>query len=172
MTKALVVYESMFGNTEAVARAVGEGLDAEMYVDVREVSEAEASALEGVDLVVAGGPTHAFSMSRPATRLDAVKQGASAERTTTGLREWIGGLATETKPLVATFDTRVDKVRRLPGSAARKALRVARAHGYPTVDSESFYVTDTAGPLMDGELERARAWGRRLADEATHRRSR
>jgi hypothetical protein len=113
---------------------------------------------------VAGGPTHAFSMSRPSTRADAVKQGAAAERAKEGLREWLAAQPTGPHAaVVATFDTRVDKVRRLPGSAARRASRVARSRGFRTVGTNSFYVVDTSGPLVDGELQRARGWGRQLA---------
>jgi hypothetical protein len=65
--------------------------------------------------------------------------------------------------VVATFDTRVAKVRHLPGSAAKSAARILRRRGYPAVSSESFYVTDTTGPLLPGEIERAEAWGQMLA---------
>ncbi|MDN5761333.1 MAG: flavodoxin domain-containing protein [Microlunatus sp.] len=57
--KALVVYESMFGNTEQVARAVAAGLREVLEVTVREVSDTPIGAVQDVDLVVAGGPTHA-----------------------------------------------------------------------------------------------------------------
>ncbi len=161
--KALVVYESLFGNTEAVARAIAAELAAEMTVEVREVADAPARIDELVDLVVVGAPTHAFSLSRPGTRADAVKQGAtgSAER---GVREWLEQLpAGPHSESVATFDTRVEKVRHLPGSAAKKADRIAHQHGYPSaLARESFYVEDVAGPLLPGELDRARAWGRTL----------
>jgi flavodoxin len=165
MARALVVFESMFGNTEAIARAVSDGLAVSMEVEVRDVSQTPPAMCDEVDLVVAGGPTHAFSMSRPSTRADAVKQGAAPERAAVGLREWLDDLPDDSRgtPHLATFDTRVDKVRRLPGSAARKAVRVGRSHGFATLGSESFYVEDTAGPLLDGELARARDWGRRLA---------
>src|SRR5687767_14509631 len=63
--RALVVYESMFGNTSAVATAIATGLSTRMGVDLVEVAAAPAALDAGVDLVVAGGPTHAFSMSRP-----------------------------------------------------------------------------------------------------------
>jgi hypothetical protein len=64
---------------------------------------------------------------------------------------------------VATFDTRVDTVRHLPGSAAKKAAKEVRRHHLGrVVASESFYVGDTQGPLLDGELARARAWGEEL----------
>jgi flavodoxin len=164
MMRALVVFESMFGNTEAVARAVAGGLAGAMDVAVCEVSRAPAAVPGGVDVVVAGGPTHAFSMSRPESRAAAVEQGAPAERSVTGLREWLDGLGqTGRHTPVATFDTRVHKARRLPGSAARKALRVVRGQGFDTLGSVSFFVEDTTGPLLDGELDRAEAWGRSLA---------
>jgi flavodoxin-like protein len=164
MSRALVVYESMFGNTETIARAVGAGLATSMHVDVRDVCECAAELTREEDLIVAGGPTHAFSMSRPSTRAEAVKQGAAADRCRRGLREWLEALDKgDHQAPIATFDTRVEKVRRLPGSAARKALRVGRAHGFRTLGSVSFYVADTAGPLINGEVERARDWGHRLA---------
>ena len=162
--RALVVYESMFGNTEEVARAVSEGLAQELEVDLHGVGDAPAAISTFIDLIVFGGPTHAFSLSRANTRADAVRQGAPADRATVGLREWLAGLHKGPhSEIVATFDTRVDRVRHLPGSAAKKAARLAHALGYSPVAHESFYVADTAGPLLPGELERARDWGRGLA---------
>lgn len=165
--RALVVYESGFGNTERVAQAVAAGLAEHagegMQVDLQRVDEAPAPLSDLVDLLVVGGPTHAFSMTREGTREDAVRQGA---RTTgTGIREWIDRLGDGPhSEMLATFDTRVDKVRRLPGSAAKAASRALGKHGYRQgFRPQSFYVADVAGPLLDGELDRARAWGRELA---------
>jgi hypothetical protein len=168
--KALVVYESMFGNTEAVARAIAEGLSGQMDVDVYEVSEAPAPVTDLVDIIVVGGPTHAFSLSRPSTREDAVRQGATHGEQDIGLREWLAHLRRGPhSELVAAFDTRVDRVRRLPGSAATKAAKLARHLGYTAVGRQSFYVSDTPGPLIPGELERARRWGIQLASEMVDR---
>ena len=61
--------------------------------------------------------------------------------------------------LVAVFDTRIAKARRLPGSAAVKAAKLTSHLGYASAGRHSFYVTDTSGPLLPGELERASAWG-------------
>lgn len=164
--RVLVVYESMFGNTEAVARAVADGLRGRVDVELHEVAKAPVS--ERVDLIVAGGPTHAFSLSRPATRTDAIAQGATRGKEIIGLREWLGHLPRATQvESFAAFDTRVDKVRRLPGSAAAKAARIARRLGYVPAGQESFYVADTMGPLVHGELERARTWGVLLAAQAS-----
>lgn len=160
---AIVVYESMWGNTEAVASAVAEGLG--QGVAALEVSDAPGALPDDVDLLVVGGPTHAFSMTRPSTRQEAVKQGAGTTHADRGIREWLDALPRSDRLSVATFDTRVAKVRHLPGSAARKAAKeVRRRHLGHLVDTESFYVEDSPGPLLDGELDRAREWGDRLAN--------
>jgi hypothetical protein len=162
--RALVVYESMFGNTAAVARAIGEGLAEYMRVEVYDVQHAPDPGVEHVDLIVVGGPTHAFSLSRVATRADARKQGATQGPVEAGLREWLDRLDDGPHPeLIAAFDTRVAKVRMLPGSAARRSIRIAHAHGYGSVGCQSFYVEGTAGPLLSGELGRACNWGAGLA---------
>lgn len=163
--KALVIYESMWGNTEEVARAVAAGLAESAEVEVREVGEAPALP-DDVQLVVAGGPTHAFSMTRATTRADAVTKGATRPASAIGLREWLDQQPTGAhRARLATFDTRVDKVRHLPGSAAKSAARTARHHGFASAAApHSFYVKDMPGPLLDGELERATDWGRELAE--------
>lgn len=164
--KTLIVYESLWGNTETVARAVAAGLREAGDVEVVEVGDAPVVPSADYDLVVAGGPTHAFSMTRASTRADAVRQGATHEPGLIGLREWLDEQpAGPGSTPIATFDTRVGKVRHLPGSAAKSAAKVARKHGYrAAAPPHSFFVEDTAGPLMDGEVERATAWGRELAD--------
>jgi hypothetical protein len=159
--RALVVYESMWGNTAEVARAVAAGLGG---ARVAEVHQAEPDDLEGLDLLVVGGPTHAFSMTRTTTRRDAHQQGAPAGDDDRGIREWLDALPPRVEVPVATFDTRVLKVRNLPGSAAKAADKELRRHHHGrVVDRSSFYVLDTDGPLADGELVRAEQWGAELA---------
>lgn len=164
MARALVVYESMFGNSEQVARAVAAGVGEVLDVDLVEVTHAPADLGE-YEVVVVGGPTHAFSMSRATTRRDAREQGATHGCVAEGLREWLAALPDQAlHPWFATFDTRVTRVRHLPGSAARSAARSARRHGMrEVVAPESFFVEDVDGPLADGELDRALAWGRAVA---------
>ena len=163
--KALVIYESMFGNTRTIASAIAESLATHAEVTLLPVSEAPARLDGDVDLVVIGGPTHAFGMSRPGTRRSAVEQGAQGvEAEDPGLREWLGGLTrTSTGQAIATFDTRLVKPRWLPGSAGRSAERQLRRRGMRTVAlPESFFVTGVAGPLVDGEVDRAREWAATL----------
>lgn len=163
MTHTWVVYESMFGNTREVAEAVASGLREDGEVEVHEVSEAGPLPPD-LDLVVVGGPTHAFGLSRASTREDAgTKAHRAVESASMGVREWLAGLDGSTLPAYATFDTRVNHPR-VPGSAAKKAARRLRRMGATqAADPESFWVEGTEGPLVDGELDRARGWGRALA---------
>lgn len=169
--KALVVYESLFGNTEQVARAIADGLGEHVQVDLTPVGVSSAALTDPVDLVVLGGPTHAFSMTRDRTREDAVRQGADPSHAGTGIRDWIEALQPGPHgELLATFDTRVTKVRKLPGSAAKAAARALHKRGFvEAAPPESFYVADVGGPLEEGEVERARAWGERLGATVAHR---
>jgi len=159
----------MFGNTEQVAHAVAQGLERRgVSTEVVEVSSAPADIPSSVELLVVGAPTHAFSLSRPQTRLEAVRQGAPAAKAGIGLREWLAtALAAEgCSPHVAVYDTRVRKVRRLPAAAGPSAARLARRRGFAPVDRPvAFLVTDTPGPLAAGELDRASTWGRSLASQ-------
>ncbi|MEZ3159871.1 flavodoxin domain-containing protein [Microbacterium sp. BWT-B31] len=160
--KSLVVYESMFGNTHDIAEAIAIGLADTGDVDILDVSNAPTD-LAGVDLLVVGGPTHAFSMSRENSRSEAVSKGAT-DASTTGIREWLDALPAQgPHPPLATFDTHA-KQRWIPGSAAKAAAKEAKHHGLRAVASESFYVEGTEGPLAEGELERATAWGRSLTE--------
>jgi hypothetical protein len=164
--RALVVFESMFGNTELVAGAVARGLQLQgVDTGLVEVRSAPSRLPAEVDLLVVGGPTHAFGMSRASTRADAVRQGAPSERATTGIREWLESveLDADRVPALATFDTRATKVRWLPQAAGPAAARAGRKRRLgPAVKPQAFLVTDVRGPLVDGELDRAVAWGRRI----------
>jgi hypothetical protein len=162
---ALVVYESMYGNTHKIAEAVADGLALTMRVEVVEVGSAPATIGEGTDLLVVGGPTHAFGMSRPSTRQSAAEQASGALVSQgEGLREWLAELRTRSaKVATAAFDTRISKPR-LPGSAAKGISRRLRRLGVGSAaPAMSFYVASGQGPLVEGEVERARRWGERLA---------
>jgi hypothetical protein len=160
---ALVVYESMFGNTRDVARAIAEGLGTRLTVRTCEVGEAPAVVDDTIGLLVAGGPTHAFGMSRPTTRHSAAEQaGGALVSLGNGVREWLAGLPGTSVP-AAAFDTRVGHPR-VPGSAAHAVGRRLRRLGCRmVVPAETFWVEGTPGPVMPGELDRARSWGERLA---------
>jgi flavodoxin len=158
---ALVVYESMYGNTRAVAEAVAGGIGS--TVEAFEVSAAPRQLPQEVDLIILGAPTHAHGLSRPQSRESAAKEGPIVSRGI-GVREWIASTAIPEGVRIAAFDTRFAKARWLTGSAAITTKKLLRRKGYTgELPTESFFVDHSLGPLHDGELRRARAWGAALA---------
>jgi Flavodoxin domain len=164
---ALVVYESVYGNTRAVADAVAEGLGGAAVLPVHEAVARAAQA----DLLVVGGPTHmhglATTRSREMAAAAAHEDGAltldpSATKEP-GLRKWLHELDDNGGAQAAAFDTRLDRSQLLTGLASRGIAKRLRRHGYEVLGTESFLVEDSEGPLEDGELDRARAWGAQLA---------
>src|SRR5262245_18792312 len=158
---ALIVYESMYGNTRAIAEAIAQGLGG---ADVRSTREAgDASA----DLLIVGGPTHMHGLATSASRkmaAEAVKEDGHGElepgaTDAPGLRQWLRDLPKTDAARAASFDTRLDRSAALTGTAARGIARRLRRRGYDVIASESYLVEDAEGPLEDGELERARDWG-------------
>jgi hypothetical protein len=161
---ALIVTESLFGNTLAIAEAIGSGI-AEVHgvetVRVLHASEAPPELPAEVDLLVVGAPTHLLSLPNVRSRHDAQTKGA-AFTPPTGVREWIASVVIPDGLRVATFDTSIPtRLRR--GTAAGAAALALRGRGAVTTVGPSFFVTGMEGPLADGELTRATAWGRELA---------
>jgi hypothetical protein len=163
---ALVVVESYFGNTLMVARAVAEGLGRFMTVEIRDVRDAPGAIDHGVDLVVVGGPTHAFGMSRPRTRVDAAGQAGHSTAPRIGVREWLASAPTGIRR-AAAFDTRINKVWLVGSAASGMAGRLRKLGAALVAEPESFWVVSTPGPLAAGELDRARQWGELLATMTT-----
>jgi hypothetical protein len=172
--RAIVLYESMFGNTASVACAIAAGLRGEYDVDVRTVNGVSPVPPDSVeaDLLVVGAPTHAHGlpsgMSRKALESAAAKrnaEGDALEYDAPGtMRRFVDHLPPGDGRRIACFDTRFDRSPVLTGSAAKTMARRLARRGYEVVDAPaSFFVADTEGPLIDGELERATAWGAALA---------
>lgn len=168
--RALVVYESIYGNTQAVAKAIAGGLSATMEVELVEVGAAPRVVGEDVDLLVVGGPTHGHGMTRPDSRASAAgKAGDRLVSRGTGIREWLDSLQVgSARPAAAAFDTRIKGPELLWGSAAKAADKELRRLGLrAAVPPVSFLIGGPTGPvfdrLLDGEAERARAWGASLA---------
>ncbi|MGO9333612.1 MAG: flavodoxin family protein [Acidimicrobiales bacterium] len=168
--RAVIIYESMFGNTHAIADAIAKGLEPLDNVVVVPVGEAGRERSGDADLLVVGGPTHFHGMSRARTRKWASstaqkpKNDLVLDRDTQGpgVRDWLRSLGHgHTK--VAAFDTRFKGPAVLRGRASRAISRKLRKHGFEMVDKpESFFVT-LENHLEPGEEARAQEWGKRLA---------
>lgn len=150
--KALLVYDSQFGNTEKIAQAIGEALKAQAETILLRAADAASHAVAGYDLLVVGSPTQRFHATEP-------------------VAGWLEGL-TLTGVKAAAFDTRFDMAE-VDSRMLRMAVKVAGENAYaaPRIAAElekagatlaappeGFIVEDTEGPLRPGELERAAAW--------------
>ncbi|MFT0846683.1 flavodoxin [Actinomycetaceae bacterium L2_0104] len=171
--KAMVIIESWFGNTKAIADEIARVLNARgMQPQVIDIQDAPSAVPTDVGLLVIGAPTHNRSLSTAATREKAAAGKASgtssaeedrAGKVRRGVREWLGDTAISDGLRIAVFDTVTGK-NWLSGSAAKAAAKMLRSR-FPeaAVDVRSFVVRATAGPLADGEIEAAHQWGEELA---------
>jgi len=167
--KAVVVYESMFGNTHRVADAIGRGLGRMADVVVVPVQQADRAVIGDADLVVVGGPTHVHGLSRASTRKAAIDQGRASDVLAVdpaaegpGLREWITSLDSP-DTWSAAFDTRVQAPAVVTGRASKGIAKELRHRGLrPMAQPESFLV-DKQNRLVPGEEARAEEWGVLLA---------
>jgi len=168
--RAVVVYESMYGNTHLIADAVAEGLVAIGEVVVVPVDRADHVVLDGADLLVVGGPTHVHGMSTTMSREGAVKDAARPDRNLAldpdaegpGLRDWfetVDGLP----PAAAAFDTRMQGPPALTGRASKGIAKRLRHHGCDLVVEPTSFLVTKDNHLVDDEAAHARAWGAELA---------
>ncbi len=156
--KAMVIYDSFFGNTEQIAKAIGNALGAREDVRTVRVSEVTSLQLAGLEMLIVGSPTRGFRPTEgivsflnsiPAAGLKGIKVAAFDTRI---------GLA-DIKPAIFRFI--VDR-----GGYAAKPIAdsLKKAGGGLAAPPEGFFVKDRQGPLKDGELERAAAWARRVSE--------
>jgi flavodoxin len=153
--KALVIFDSTYGNTEKIARAIAGAIAASVEVKAIRVGEASLSDLESVDLLVVGSPT----------------QGG---RPTPAMQRFLSSIPPDAlrNVSVSSFDTRVSVkgrgfgVRLLVGAFGYAAGRIAESlrgkGGRLAAPPEGFVVEGNEGPLKEGEVERAAAWARGL----------
>ena len=166
--KAIVVYESYWGNTASVAQAIAEGLGE--GARAMAADEAKAEALAGAGLIVAGSPIIAFSLPSEKTRNDMVakpdkKAPCPPDLSHPSIRTWLVALQEGSGGVrAAAFET---GFKLSPGGSAGKILRMLEEKGYkPIAKKQRFLVKASYGPMKDGELDRAKAWGAELAKAA------
>jgi hypothetical protein len=161
---AIVVYESHWGNTEAVARAIAEGIGPGAVAMTTD--EATPPVVAAADLVVAGAPVIAFSLPRNGSEKQLAgdtKAPHPADVSHPLLRAWLDTV-TRGRGWFAAFETRIWWSPR--GATGSIESRLAKAGYRKLAKGERFVVEGAYGPLKDGEAERARDWGRSLAEAA------
>ena len=145
--KALIVYDSVYGNTEKIARAIAEAITPSGEAKVLGAGEADPSELESTDLLIVGSPTH-------------------GGRPTPAVQNLLNKVLKLQGIDVAAFDTRSQaKLARVFGNAAgRIARNLEKKDGNLIASPEGFFVTGTKGPLKEGELERAADWAKGMLE--------
>lgn len=153
---ALTVYDSVFGNTEKIARAIGDAIGSQGTTETLPVGQVTADKMRGLDVLVVGSPTRSL---RP-TEAVAKFLGQLPKDYLRGIR-------------VAAFDTRwalenIDSgfLRVVVGKGGYAANAIGRMlkkkGGLLAVPPEGFLVTGIEGPLKEGETERAAEWARQI----------
>ena len=174
--RAVVVYESMYGNTHLVAQGIADGLQSVDGVDatVVAVSHASEAELGRADVVVVGGPTHVHGLSRPSTRKAAAEDARKPDRDLElepdaegdGLREWFDSAA-GLPARAAAFDTRMEAPAVITGRASKGIAKRLRHHGCELLDEPHSFLVTKDNHLEDHEIDEARSWGRRLGVAVT-----
>jgi Flavodoxin len=137
--RALVVFESMYGNTRLIAGEIADGLRAGYEVTLVPVAGATAELVAGADLLVAGAPTHMHGLSSAASRQQAAQAAAKdswlqmdPDAGGPGMQDWLQGIG-HRDCLAAAFDTRVNGLAVLTGRASGRVAKVLKRHGYRLV---------------------------------------
>jgi flavodoxin I len=147
--KALVVYDSVYGNTEKIAQAIGKTLNSELDVEVVRANNVKADQLKNLKLLIVGSPTH-------------------GGRFTEAIQDFLKDISElSIKDInVAAFDTRISsrfRIERIFGYAAKRIADVLNTQGGILISQpEGFIVKGKKGPLKDGELERAETWAKNI----------
>ncbi len=143
--KTLIIYDSLYGNTEKVAQAVKSALNGEVLI--QRISEANLANLQSGDLLILGSPT----------------QGGNSTKV---MQEFINNISADTlnNISVVAFDTRLpQKILGIFGYAAGKITAILKKKGATLVGTPGgFFVKGSKGPLKEGELERVTNWAKDL----------
>jgi len=146
--KILVIYDSTHGNTEKVALAIG----SQVKAVIKKVQDLKPSEVKGYEMIIVGSPT----------------QGG---RPTPAIQTFIDKLPALKEIKVAAFDTRfaIDEhgfglklVMAVINFAAPKIASALEKKGGELIGKEGFIVEETEGPLVKGELERAKVWAKEM----------
>ena len=147
----IIVYDSIYGNTENIARAIASGAGSSETTTIRKVTECEPDELKSTGLLIIGSPT----------------QGGKA---TIPIQEFLDKLiALNIKTInIAVFDTRLaTRLVSIFGYAAGKITDYLKKNGITLISPpEGFLVKGSKGPLKEGEMERAAKWGKMLTEKA------
>ena len=158
--KAMVIFDSEFGNTAKIAKAIHDGISRELKAEVslHQVEEIHAEQIENIDILVVGSPTQGFRATSPTRNLikSIPRNGLSGKN--------VAGFDTRASKEMVESNKVFSKMAAVFGYAAEPiAENLVKKGGMEVIEPAGFFVEDTEGPLSEGELERAEEWGRQIA---------
>ena len=150
------VYDSFFGNSKKIAQTIGKALGTQKNVTTVKVDQLEKNILNGIQKLVVGSPTRGFNP-------------------TPAIRSFLKNIPANglTDIEVAAFDTRIPMGDKVPGflrfmvklfGYADKPMMdlMVKKGGKEILPTEGFFVADSEGPLVEGEITRAEEWGKKI----------
>jgi flavodoxin len=154
--KALIIYDSVFGNTERIARAIGSAFGSQQDIEILQVSNVMPQQLTGLKLLVVGSPNRGF---RPTPAIKSLLGRIPVN----GLKG-VKVAAFDTRISVNDIESRIGRffVNRFGYAAQPIADRLKKKGGELTIAPEGFFVKGTEGPLKEGELDRAADWAKQI----------
>ncbi len=154
--KVLIIYDSVFGNTEQIARAMGNALGTKEHVETLQVDEVKIEKIQGLDVLIVGSPTRRFRPTEAITKFLRMLPKSNLK----GVKV----AAFDTRLSLSTIESSVLRFIVKTGGYAAKSIakKLKRSGGNLVVPPEGFLVTGEEGPLKDGELERAADWAMQI----------
>jgi len=172
--RAVIVYESMYGNTHTIADHIATGLGDTFDTTVVSAAGATANILVDAELLIVGGPTHVHGMSRTSSRAAAVTDADKHDSLTLdpdaegpGLRDWFHHVGDGRHRTAAAFDTRYDASPALTGRASKGIAKRLVKHRFVLLGEPESFLVDKDNHLIAGEEQRAQAWGQTIARAAS-----
>ncbi len=147
--KILIIYDSLFGNTELVAKQIQKTLSTKHTVQIYRMQDFVKNDVSKYDMVVLGTPTHG---GRPTEAITSLIESIECHNP---------------KTVFLCFDTRMAKDKHglfikmllsIIDFASPKMVHMLKNKGFNTSIPEGFFVESKNGPLAPGEIERAKKW--------------
>ena len=150
--KVLIVYDSVFGNTEQIAQAISDSLGSKENVETLRVNDVKIEKITGLDLLIVGSPTRGFRPTKAITNF--------LKRISTNGLNGVKVAAFDTRFSLSSIESSVLRFIVKTGGYAAKSIanRLKKKGGDLIMPPEGFLVTGEEGPLKKGELERAADW--------------
>lgn len=154
--KTLVIYDSIFGNTQQIAKAIAEGLKSGSECEIFHLKEIDIASLSKYGLIIIGSPTRGFKAT---PELNALLKSIPNKSL-----HGISIVSFDTRILLSSIHSKALRwIVKTGGYAAKPIDRLLQSKGGISIAAPmGFYVTDEKGPLKENEIDRAQKWGRDL----------